>query len=72
MANHELRKRLRKLAREEKLPILMPVKKWLNTDNAAMIGVAGYYKAMRGEFVKNIEELDRDPLHSHLKRNTIN
>jgi len=61
MANQELRKRLQKLAREEKLPILMPVKKWLNTDNAAMIGVAGYFKAMRGEFVVNIEKLDRDP-----------
>lgn len=61
MANRELRKRLRKLAREVKLPIIMPAKKWLNTDNAAMIGVAGYYKAIRGEFVKNIEELDREP-----------
>jgi N6-L-threonylcarbamoyladenine synthase len=61
LANHELRKRLRKLAKEQKLPLFMPVKKWLNTDNAAMIGVAGYYKAMRGEFVEDIEKLDRDP-----------
>lgn len=61
LANLELRKRLRKIARNYKLPILMPVKKILNTDNAAMIGVAGYYKAMRGEFVKDIKNLDRDP-----------
>ncbi len=61
LSNLELRKRLRKLAKEEKLPIFMPVKKWLNTDNAAMIGVAGYYKAMRGEFVEDIDKLDRDP-----------
>jgi len=61
LANLELRKRLRKMAKEYKLPLLMPTKKILNTDNAAMIGVAGYYKAMRGEFVENIEELDRDP-----------
>ena len=61
MANLELRKRLRKMAGEYKLPILMPVKKILNTDNAAMIGVAGYYMAVRGEFVKEIEKLDRDP-----------
>lgn len=61
MANKELRKRLRKLAKEKRLKIYMPVKKWLNTDNAAMIGVAGYFKAMRGEFEKKVEELDRDP-----------
>jgi N6-L-threonylcarbamoyladenine synthase len=60
LANLELRKKLRKLGREMKLPILMPVKKILDTDNAAMIGVAGYYKALRREFVKNIEELDRE------------
>ena len=61
MANLELRKRLRKLAKDNKLKIFMPFRKDLNTDNAMMIGVAGYYKALRGEFVKNIEELDRDP-----------
>ena len=61
LANLELRKRLRKLAKEIGLPILMPVKKILDTDNAGMIGVVGYYKAMRGEFVKDIEKLDRDP-----------
>ena len=61
LSNLELRKRLRKLAKEKDLPIFMPVKKWLNTDNAAMIGVVAYYKAMRGEFVEDIEKLDRDP-----------
>jgi len=60
MANLDLRKRLRKLAREKKLPIYMPVKKWLNTDNAAMIGVAGYYKALDNNFA-DPETLDRDP-----------
>jgi N6-L-threonylcarbamoyladenine synthase len=61
LANLKLRSDLRKLGRELKLPILMPVKKIYNTDNAAMIGVAGYYKVLRGEFVKDIEKLDRDP-----------
>jgi N6-L-threonylcarbamoyladenine synthase len=61
LANLELRKQLRAMAKKIELPILMPVKKILDTDNAAMIGVAGYYKAMRGEFVKDIENLDRDP-----------
>lgn len=61
MANLELRKRIRKLAKEFNTPVLMPTKKQFNTDNAAMIGVVGYYKALRNEFVENIEELDRNP-----------
>jgi len=61
LANLELRKRLRKLAKENNTPLLMPVKKQFNTDNAAMIGVTAYYKALRNEFVENKEELDRDP-----------
>ena len=39
----------------------MPFNKILNTDNAAMIGVAGYCKALRNEFVDKVEELDRNP-----------
>ncbi|MFA6184715.1 MAG: tRNA (adenosine(37)-N6)-threonylcarbamoyltransferase complex transferase subunit TsaD [Candidatus Shapirobacteria bacterium] len=61
VANLELRKRLRKLAKEFNTPLLMPVKKQFNTDNAAMIGLVAYYKALRGEFVDNKEELDRNP-----------
>jgi N6-L-threonylcarbamoyladenine synthase len=60
-ANLEFRKKLRKMAKEKNLPIFMPFKKELNTDNAAMIGIAGYFKALRGEFVENIDDLDRDP-----------
>lgn len=61
LANRTLRKKLRKLAKEMNLPIYMPFKKELNTDNAAMIGVAGYYKALRQEFVEDIDGLDRMP-----------
>jgi N6-L-threonylcarbamoyladenine synthase len=61
LTNLELRKRLRKLAKEMKTPVLMPTKKQFNTDNAAMIGIAGYYKALRDEFVENKGELDRNP-----------
>jgi len=61
VANLELRKRLRRLAKEKQLPLLMPFKKELNTDNAAMIGIVTYYKALRKEFVEDIEKLDRDP-----------
>jgi len=61
LANQKLRKDLRKLAKEVNLPIFMPAKKELNTDNAAMIGTVGYYKAIRSEFVEDIENLDRNP-----------
>jgi N6-L-threonylcarbamoyladenine synthase len=60
MCNLELRKRLRKLAKSFDLEIAMPYKKILNTDNAAMIGLAAYHKALRGEFVKDIDSLDRE------------
>jgi len=61
LANINLRKKLRSMAKKKGLAIYMPPKKWLNTDNAAMVGLVGYYKAKRNEFVKNIDELDRDP-----------
>jgi len=61
LANLELRKRLRKLTKEMNLPIYMPAHKNLNTDNAAMIGMVTYQKALREEFVEEIEKLDRDP-----------
>lgn len=61
LSNLELRKRLRKLAKEMKLPIYMPYQKNLNTDNAAMIGIVTYQKAIRGEFVEDIDKLDRNP-----------
>jgi N6-L-threonylcarbamoyladenine synthase len=61
MANLELRKRLRKLAKEVNTPLFMPVKKQFNTDNAAMIGMVGYYKALKKEWVEDKEGLDREP-----------
>lgn len=59
-ANLELKKRLRKLAKEKKLNIYFPYSKKLTSDNAAMIGIAAYFKSKRGEFT-NPEEIDRNP-----------
>jgi len=61
LSNLELRKRLKKLAKEKGLIIYLPFKKELNTDNAAMIGMVTYQKALRNEFVEDIDKLDRDP-----------
>jgi len=60
MCNLELRKRLRKMAKNFDIKIAMPYKKKLNTDNAAMIGLVAYHKAMRGEFVEDIDMLERE------------
>ncbi|MGA3291671.1 MAG: tRNA (adenosine(37)-N6)-threonylcarbamoyltransferase complex transferase subunit TsaD [Candidatus Microgenomates bacterium] len=59
-ANIELKKRLRKLGREFGIKVLFPYSKKLTGDNAAMIGVAAYFKVKRGEFI-NPEKIDRNP-----------
>jgi len=61
IANKTLRKLLRRLARQNNLPILFPANKNLITDNAGMIGVAAYFHWLRKDFVKNPESLDREP-----------
>lgn len=59
-ANKRLRERLRREMRKLRIPFYFP-----NTahtmDNAAMISLAGYYKYLRGEFVKNKGKLSREP-----------
>jgi N6-L-threonylcarbamoyladenine synthase len=59
-ANIELRKRLRKLGKETGINVLFPYSNKLTGDNAAMIGVAAYFKAMRNEFIEP-EKIDRNP-----------
>jgi len=61
IANKYLRRCLRRLAKKNNLPILFPPYKNLITDNAAMIGIAAYYKMRRKEFVKDLGKLDREP-----------
>ncbi len=54
-ANSGLRNAFVKLGEERGYKVHIP-ERFLTTDNAAMIGVAGYYKALRGEFAPlNIE-----------------
>ena len=61
IANLYLRKKLRELVKKHKGSVLFPPYKYLTGDNAAMIGVTAHYKAEKGLFVKNIDELDRVP-----------
>jgi N6-L-threonylcarbamoyladenine synthase len=61
IANKRLRWLLRKLGRQENITVYFPPVNKLIGDNAAMIGVAAYYKYQRKEFVEDIESLDRKP-----------
>ncbi|MBI5151586.1 MAG: tRNA (adenosine(37)-N6)-threonylcarbamoyltransferase complex transferase subunit TsaD [Candidatus Pacebacteria bacterium] len=57
-ANLLLRKHLRNIAKKYHVEFFYPKNKKLCMDNAAMIAVTAWYKAMRGEFVK---DFDRNP-----------
>jgi len=59
-ANIEIRKRLRKLCNKYSISVLFPKSKKFYGDNAAMIGVAAYFKAEAREF-QNPNFMDRDP-----------
>ncbi len=58
--NIELRRRLRQMGKKYGIRVLFPYSKKLTGDNAAMIGVAAYFKAQRGEFF-DPDKIDRNP-----------
>lgn len=60
LANSLLRSRLRKLAKSKKIPLYLPFSKKLNTDNAAMIALAGYHQFNR-EGQSDINNIDISP-----------
>lgn len=59
--NRRLRTLFRQEARKHNWTVQFPPFKYLNFDNAAMIGVATSYKAERGQFISDIDSLDRSP-----------
>lgn len=61
IANKYLRGKFRKLVKKHDGSVLFPPYPYLTGDNAAMIGVAAYYKAEKGIFVEDIETFDRIP-----------
>lgn len=61
IANFYLRKLFRRLVKKYQGKVLFPPYKYLTGDNAAMIGVAAYFKAIKKIFVKDIDKLDRVP-----------
>jgi len=59
--NLTIRKEVRKIAKKYNLEVCLPYTNKLLTDNAAMVGVCAWYQAKRGDFVKNLQTLDRQP-----------
>ena len=68
--NERLRYLIRAIATKHKGCVYFPPYKYLNFDNAAMIGVAASFRAEKGMFVKDFDELDRKPRLS-LKDSTL-
>jgi len=59
MNNENLQNRLVKAGKNVGLEVYFPYSKSLNGDNAAMIGMVAWQKALRGEFVIDIDSFDR-------------
>lgn len=59
--NQRFRFLLRKLAHKYQGRVLFPSFNYLTADNAAMIGVAAFYKSQKGIFIKEGVTLDRVP-----------
>ncbi len=60
-ANHYLRLRFRRLLRRYAGQVKFPPYPYLSGDNAAMIGVAGYFKYLNNMLLTDVEKLDRVP-----------
>ena len=65
--NNRLRAMMREMIKKENGSVYFPPYKYLNFDNAAMIGVAAGFRAERKMFVKDVEKLDRVPRLSLLQ-----
>lgn len=61
VANLDFRQRVRKLVKKAGGQVLFPTSKSLYGDNAAMIGIAAYYKAQKNIFVEDISIFERVP-----------
>lgn len=61
VANQHLRSLLRVLVTKHGGSVLFPPFQYLTGDNAAMIGVVAGYMAERGQFIEDVQMLDRQP-----------
>lgn len=61
ISSQKIQEAIKEEMEKYKIPVYIPYSRTLLTDNAAMVGVAAYFKAQKGDFVKEIEKLDRVP-----------
>lgn len=61
IANQKLQQEVKRRMITGNIPVILPYNSRLLLDNAAMIGVAAHFKSQRGEFVKDINQLERQP-----------
>jgi len=61
VANSALKQAVRNIALRQQLPVYLPPKKILATDNAGMIGVVAGYKLQAGIVLRDFSQLDRCP-----------
>lgn len=59
--NLTIRELVRQTAKKFNLRVFLPYSKKLFTDNAGMVGVCAWHQAKRNDFVKNIDQLERQP-----------
>ncbi|KKQ90362.1 MAG: putative tRNA threonylcarbamoyladenosine biosynthesis protein Gcp [Berkelbacteria bacterium GW2011_GWA2_38_9] len=62
--NQYIRSRLRTVARKFNVPLFWPRTKKLCNDNAAMIAVAAYHRSKNDQLIKDLDDLDRNPIMS--------
>lgn len=60
-ANQYLRKKLRALTKEIGGTVEFPKYKYLNGDNAAMIGIAAFFKAQKNMYAEDLSQIERVP-----------
>ena len=61
IANLEIKRRIKKLAKENNVTVYYPSSKLLIGDNAAMIGIVAYFSAIKNHYLKDINQLERQP-----------
>ena len=61
ISNLSIRNKLRRTIKQHNIKTYLPYSKKLITDNAAMMCLPAYFKYLKRDFVKNINQLDRQP-----------
>lgn len=61
ISSQKIQEAIKKEMEKYGIPAHVPYSRTLLTDNAAMVGIAAYFKAKKGDFVDKVDSLDRVP-----------